>query len=85
MTRKTRTNRTLPMEEPSAGINLTRTFDNVSPTTTLYEIIAAEIKKMLVVIHFTFCCKFLSGSLDLVPPNKPLRNLSKLQAYSVLT
>jgi hypothetical protein len=40
VTRKTTKKRTEPMEAPSVGMNLTRTFDSVSPTTTLYEIIA---------------------------------------------
>lgn len=33
-------NLTVPIEVPSVGINRTRTFDRVSPTTVLYEIIA---------------------------------------------
>lgn len=33
-------NLTDPIDVPSDGINLTRTFESVSPTTTLYEIIA---------------------------------------------
>jgi hypothetical protein len=40
VTRKTMKKRTDPIEAPSEGANLTRTFDKVSPTTTLYEIIA---------------------------------------------
>lgn len=44
VTRKTMKKRAEPIEEPNDGTNLTRTFDKVSPTTTLYEIIAVEIK-----------------------------------------
>lgn len=76
VTRKTTKNLTLPIEEPSTGINLTRTFDNVSPTTTLYEIIAAEMKKMFLVILVVTLFRD-EKSLDLVTPNKPLRKLSK--------
>lgn len=41
VTRKTTKNRTDPIEAPREGANLTRTFESVSPTTTLYDIIAA--------------------------------------------
>lgn len=40
VTRKTTKKRTEPIELPSVGMNRTSTFDSVSPTTTLYEIIA---------------------------------------------
>jgi hypothetical protein len=47
VTRKTTKNRTEPIEEPKDGTNLTRTFDSVSPTTTLYDIIAASVEKKI--------------------------------------
>lgn len=36
---------TAPIDTPRLGMKRTRTFDNVSPTTTLYEIIAKIEKK----------------------------------------
>lgn len=35
------------MEVPKDGKNLTRTFESVSPTTTLYDIIAVEVRKKI--------------------------------------
>lgn len=47
VTMNTTPKRTAPIDTPKLGKNLTNTFDNVSPTTTLYEIIAARKKMML--------------------------------------
>lgn len=54
VTRKTRKNRTVPIDVPSDGIKRTRTFDNVSPTTVLYEIIA--VNKFGLIFHFRREC-----------------------------
>lgn len=41
VTTNTTINRTVPIEKSHAGRNRISTFDSVSPTTTLYDIIAA--------------------------------------------
>jgi hypothetical protein len=46
VTTNTTAKRTAPIDAPHDGTNLTKTFDNVSPTTTLYEIIAVRRRKI---------------------------------------
>lgn len=43
VTKNTTKKRTVPIERSQAGRKRINTFDNVSPTTTLYEIIAVTI------------------------------------------
>lgn len=45
VTTKTTKNRTVPIEISHAGRKRINTFDNVSPTTTLYDIIAATKRR----------------------------------------